>query len=185
VGGLQEPAFETVHGVDASGLAERWQALLGRHLGRHSGAIPGRVAPDLAQLLSGLLGQAVLAEGCKPGPRPGSRGISRRAIEDYIEQRLADPCLSLRRIAQAFGCSVRTLHRSFNKPGVPSLARYLWRRRVEASAALLRATAFSARALTDIALDLGFYSSAHFSTLFREAFGVTPSEYRRGFQRGA
>jgi AraC-like DNA-binding protein len=39
----------------------------------------------------------------------------------------------------------------------------------------------ASRTLTDIALELGFSSPAHFSTLFREAFEMTPSEYRRNF----
>jgi AraC-like DNA-binding protein len=77
---------------------------------------------------------------------------------------------------------VRTLHRAFKRPGVPSLGRYLWRRRVEVGAEVLRAPGAASRTLTEIALDLGFSSSAHFSTLFREAFGVTPSEYRRRTQ---
>jgi len=143
-------------------------------------SIPVHLAAGLAQMLSRLVAQALVMH-----PRPiearADGAITVRAIEEYIERRLSDPCLSLGHIAQAFGCSVRTLHRAFSRSGKPSLGRYVWRKRVEAGAALLRAPAMASRTLTDIALELGFSSSAHFSTLFREAFDMTPSEYRRSF----
>jgi AraC-like DNA-binding protein len=147
-----------------------------------AGVIPAGLATCIAELLSGLLAQSLAAQALTCEAPHGVGGIRTHAIEEYIEHRLADPCLSLRRIAQAFGCSVRTLHRAFKRPGVPSLGRYLWRRRVEVGAEVLRAPGAASRTLTEIALDLGFSSSAHFSTLFREAFGVTPSEYRRRTQ---
>ncbi len=34
--------------------------------------------------------------------------------------------------------------------------------------------------LTELALELGFSSHSHFSARFRQAFGLTPSEFRRG-----
>ena len=34
--------------------------------------------------------------------------------------------------------------------------------------------------LTSVALDAGFSSSAHFSTTFREMFGLEPSRFSRG-----
>ena len=33
--------------------------------------------------------------------------------------------------------------------------------------------------LTDIALDVGFYSSQHFSTTFKKLTGYTPSQFRK------
>jgi AraC-like DNA-binding protein len=145
-----------------------------------AGAIPASLGTCIAQMLSGLLVQAFTAQTLPRAERPSC--ISAQAIQEYIEHRIADPCLSLRNIAQAFGCSVRTLHRTFNRPGAPSLGQYLWRRRIEVSAQILRETGAVSRTLTQIAIDLGFCSSAHFSTLFRKAFGVSPSEYRRHAQ---
>ncbi|MFN3592337.1 MAG: helix-turn-helix transcriptional regulator, partial [Thermaurantiacus sp.] len=37
-----------------------------------------------------------------------------------------------------------------------------------------------ARSITELAFDLGFSSSAHFSTLFRRRFGVAPRDVWRG-----
>jgi AraC-like DNA-binding protein len=148
-----------------------------------AGVIPIGLGTCIAQLLSGLLAQVFSVQALPREERSSS--ISAQAIQEYIEHRLADPCLSLSRISQAFGCSVRTLHRAFNRPGAPSLGSYLWRRRVEVSAEILRAPEAASRTLTQIAIDLGFCSSAHFSTQFRKAFGVTPSEYRRHAQRAS
>jgi AraC-like DNA-binding protein len=148
-----------------------------------AGAIPIGLGISIAQLLSGLLAQAFVAQTLPREERPSC--VSAQAIQEYVEHRIADPCLSLKHIAKAFGCSVRTLHRAFNRPGAPSLGQYLWRRRVEVSAQVLREAGAASCTLTQIAIDLGFCSSAHFSTLFRKVFGVTPSEYRRHAQRAS
>ena len=50
--------------------------------------------------------------------------------------------------------------------------------RRERIAAACRAMADTPRTLTDIALDLGFFDSAHFSKAFRRSAGMTPSLYR-------
>lgn len=52
---------------------------------------------------------------------------------------------------------------------------YLIRLRVEKARSLLTASDMPA---TDIALELGFASSQHFTTMFRKLTGVTPSAYR-------
>jgi len=36
----------------------------------------------------------------------------------------------------------------------------------------------SRRGLTEIALDLGYASHSHFTSAFRNYFGITPSRYR-------
>jgi AraC-like DNA-binding protein len=38
--------------------------------------------------------------------------------------------------------------------------------------------------ITDIALDIGFYSSQHFSTTFKKLTGYTPSEFRKNYLPG-
>lgn len=140
--------------------------------------LPPSLAEDIGHMLSGLLAEALARHRPSKAQSPGA-AMDVQAIEAYVEHYLEDPCLSPRRIAQAFGCSVRTLHRAFSRPGKPSLCRYLWQRRVETCAELLRAPSAASRSLTEIALDRGFSSAAHFSTLFRDVFGITPSEYRR------
>lgn len=133
---------------------------------------------DIALALSRLVAQVLRGGGAR-GPAGGPHGLTRERIEDFIAQHLDDPGLNVAAIATAFGCSVRTLHRAFQRSGDGSLGRHLWRMRVEACAAALRAPDAAALSLTDLALRWGFASPTHFSGLFRETYGETPSDYRR------
>jgi AraC-like DNA-binding protein len=98
------------------------------------------------------------------------------------------------------------MDRSFDKPlDVPALARvaltsdahfirtfkatfgetphrYLQRRRLERSMALLRETG---RPVTEICLDVGFSSLGSFSRTFSRVVGMSPSAYREAWRVGA
>lgn len=133
---------------------------------------------DVANTLARLLDQVLRFTGNSNHKRTLSR-LTRKCIEDYIERNLSDPGLTVASIAAAFGCSVRTLHRAFGQSDGESLARHLWRMRVQACAAALRAHDAEVRSLTELALCWGFVNPTHFSSLFREIHGKSPSEYRR------
>jgi AraC-like DNA-binding protein len=60
-----------------------------------------------------------------------------------------------------------------------SVSRWIRTRRLERCRADLRNPALSDLTVTSIALRRGFTDPAHFSRLFRAAFGTTPSQYRR------
>lgn len=134
---------------------------------------------DVAQMLSRLLGGVLSGSEPAAAVSPATASITRASIEAFIARRLEDPELNLARIADAYSCSVRTLHRAFAREGAESLERYLWHQRVLACARALRDDSTVVTTLTDLALRYGFKSSAHFSGLFRDAFGVSPSVYRR------
>jgi AraC family transcriptional regulator len=55
--------------------------------------------------------------------------------------------------------------------------RYVQKRRIEAASRMLR----SERSIVDIALELGFYSHTHFTRVFREHTGTTPTRLRSTF----
>lgn len=78
-------------------------------------------------------------------------------------------------IAGHVGLSRRQLERLFRRylDTVPS--RYYLRLRLDRAREMVRASDMS---LTDVAAACGFSSGAHFSTTYRNAFGVTPSEDR-------
>jgi len=133
---------------------------------------------DVAQILSRLL--AGILRGSRPSTRDAvCGGLSRERIEDYIGQNLSDPGLSALSLAKAFGCSARTLHRAFKRSDGETLARHIWRRRIEVCAAALRAPDSASLSLTELAYRWGFASSTHFASLFRESYGESPSGYRR------
>ena len=101
----------------------------------------------------------------------------RDRIRDHIGRHLRDPALSLDHIAQALNCSKRHLHNAFNAED-DTLAHHILRRRLQACMRELQDPAHAQRTITDIAFSWGFSNGAHFSRVFREHTGVSPSDFR-------
>jgi AraC family transcriptional regulator, positive regulator of tynA and feaB len=102
----------------------------------------------------------------------------RTRIMGYIEAHLRDPQLSPTAVAQACKITARYLHHLFTAES-ETVTQYIQRRRLEECARALIAAPLRARLVTEIAFDYGFNSLTHFGRVFRNQFGLTPSEYRR------
>ncbi|MGH2883080.1 MAG: helix-turn-helix domain-containing protein, partial [Solirubrobacteraceae bacterium] len=116
-----------------------------------------------------------------PTTRAAAREAMRAEIRRYVRNHLQDPELGPASIARAYSISVRALHALFED--------------VDASVAGLVRSERLARCLedlqrpnggsvTDIAFRWGFCDAAHFSRVFKRAFGLTPSDVRHGARRG-
>jgi AraC-like DNA-binding protein len=105
----------------------------------------------------------------------------RAALQDriraHVAHHLRDPALSIERIAQALNCSKRHLHNAFADED-DTLAGYILRQRLQACMRDLRQGHPEPRAITDIALSWGFSNLSHFSRVFREHAGCSPSAFR-------
>jgi AraC-like DNA-binding protein len=101
----------------------------------------------------------------------------RDRIRDHIGRHLRDPALTLDHIAQALNCSKRHLHNAFSAED-DTLAHYILRRRLQACMRDLQAASNAQRTITDIAFSWGFNNGAHFSRVFREHTGLSPSDFR-------
>jgi AraC-like DNA-binding protein len=99
-------------------------------------------------------------------------------VHAFIEQRLADPALSPATIAGAHHVSVRYLYKLFEGRH-RGVAGWIRERRLERSRRDLLDPALAARPVSAIAARWGLVDPAHFSRLFRAAYGVPPLEYRR------
>jgi AraC family transcriptional activator of tynA and feaB len=111
--------------------------------------------------------------------RTSSLSVARRErVRTYIEAHLHDPKLTPTRVAQVLGMSTRYVHHVFSEGG-ETLARYILRRRLEECARALDDVAQRGQTATEIAFRHGFNDASHFGRVFRERFGLTPSEYRR------
>ena len=99
-------------------------------------------------------------------------------IVSYIEAHLREPNLSPGRIAQACRITARYLHHLFTSEA-ETVTQYIQRRRLEECARALIAAPVRGRLVTEIAFDYGFNSLTHFGRVFRNQYGLTPSEYRR------
>ena len=99
-----------------------------------------------------------------------------RRVIDYVESHLvgdiplavlaAEACVSERHFCTMFG---RTMGRPPH--------RYVIERRLERAKLLLRTN--RSMTITEVAMNVGFKSSAHFATMFRKVVGMTPTSFRR------
>jgi AraC-like DNA-binding protein len=111
-----------------------------------------------------------------------SRSTRRRAllasVQAFIDRHLADPRLSPSAIAGAHHISLRSLHKLFEEQG-KSVSRWIRERRLERCRRDLLNPALGDVPASSIAFGWGFLDAAHFSRVFREAYGHPPGEYRR------
>jgi AraC-like DNA-binding protein len=101
-----------------------------------------------------------------------------RRMREYIDAHLGDPDLTPDRIAAEHYVSRRYLYKLFAADGV-SVSRWIRERRLERCRRDLANPALGDQSVSAIALRHGFTDPAHFSRLFRAAYGCTPSQYRR------
>jgi AraC family transcriptional regulator len=142
-----------------------------------SGGMSGRLYADhLAHALvlrfRQLAGGTAIPGSLRSGKMPG------RVLQRVLDRMKADFAtnLDLKTIAAESGYSRSHFLRTFRASMGHSPHQWLTRLRVEEAKALLQNASSS---LTDIALQCGFSSHAHFSSMFRQIVGVVPSEYRR------
>ena len=100
------------------------------------------------------------------------------AIEQATERAVGEP-LGVEALAALAGVHPRHLLRTFRRCHGMTVSNYVRQRRLERARA---AVATSAAPLAAIALDAGFADQAHFSRVFRQAFGETPGQYARSLR---
>lgn len=114
--------------------------------------------------------------------RRGQQGATLTRVIAYIETTFRDPALTPSTLADALKLSPRYLGKLFATAGTTP-GRYIWGRRLDASAKDLRDLARQQDSVTRIALRNGFIDMTHFARTFRARFGASPRAYR--FNRSA
>jgi AraC family transcriptional regulator len=106
----------------------------------------------------------------------GGLGPARlRRIRELVHAKMEDE-LSLDELAQSVGLSTAHFARMFRKSTGETPHQFVLRQRLERAKAMLRAP--DARVL-DVAVACGFKTQQHFAQVFRELWGVSPTEYRQ------
>jgi AraC family transcriptional regulator len=106
----------------------------------------------------------------------GGLGSARlRRIKELVHAKMEDD-LSLDEMAQSVGLSTAHFARMFRKSTGETPHRFVLRQRLERAKAMLRAR--DARVL-DVAVACGFKTQQHFAQVFRDVWGVSPTEYRK------
>jgi AraC-like DNA-binding protein len=104
---------------------------------------------------------------------PAVRSATLAEMMGYIEQHLFDSKLSVSSLVKTFHTSRSAVYRLFADEG--GVAAYIQRRRLHACYRELTIDPSPSKRIIDIALKWGFNSHSHFSHIFRENYGLTPS----------
>jgi len=101
------------------------------------------------------------------------------AVESYIDANLGDPALGPARIARASFISTRYLHKLFEAEGT-SVCAWIRAARLERCRRDLLDPSLAHQTILSIASRWGLPGAQQFSRLFRNAYGCSPRELRRG-----
>ncbi|MDH0127108.1 helix-turn-helix domain-containing protein [Brucella intermedia GD04153] len=171
---LQNPtSYEGVHLAAGNPLA----ALLGSYLTTLSDQVAGGqedTASATADVTLELLAAAFRANAGKDHATPRKK-LQNRVLQ-YIEARLSDPELTPAAIAKANGISPRYLYLLFETQGA-SVAGWIRQRRLARCRAALE-NQDDDQTVCEIAHSWGFSDAAHFSRLFKSAYGASPMSFK-------
>lgn len=95
-------------------------------------------------------------------------------LMDFMEQNYMDD-LSLEEMASYTGRSLSTFKRDFQKYSELTPQRWIIRRRLEAACELLRTSQLK---VSEVCGKVGFKNLSHFSKIYKERYGMAPTEMR-------
>lgn len=155
-------------------------ALLDGYLGTLARTLPGMPGPARTaarhaalQLVAGAL--TTPAEGnLLPVDTGAAEPALRASMDRWIDRHLLDTQLSLEALAAAHAVSVRTVYRLLGRDGETFRGLVRTRRLDRAREDL----ADSSHSVSFIATRWGFADASHFSRRFKEAYGLSPREFR-------
>lgn len=106
---------------------------------------------------------------------PDDSGVLVQRARAYVRAHYSEP-LSLNEVADILGVNPAYLSSVFKSERGESYSKFLLRLRMEQAALLLQT--YAAGKIGDIALEVGYSSTKHFYSVFKDYFGMTPNEYR-------
>ena len=134
---------------------------------------------DVRYLLTkfaGHLSRTPIEKECQPSDREVRDMERMKAMLSFVEAHYGER-LTLEQIAESAYISETECMRCFRRSVGMSPIRFLNQRRLQHAAGQIRATE---RRISEIAGCCGFLDMSYFTRVFRQMYGVTPTEYRRG-----
>jgi len=135
----------------------------------------GSAARALIELIATAFNGADFAE--RDAPEVAARAIALKA-QAHVKANLSSHALSPDDVAAALGISRSALYRLFKESG--GVALYIREQRLRRCFADLVSRRGARMQVAEIAWRAGFADPAHFSRLFKERFGCTPTDARAG-----
>lgn len=146
-----------------------------------TGVADGEIARDdanaaerVVDLVRGLYSQRIERDAASRSRSTTELLLSAKCV---IEAKLSDPRLGPDEVARACFISKRYLHKLFESEGL-SVCDWIRAARLDRCRRDLQDPTLAAETILSIASRWGLPSSAHFSRLFRAAYGCSPREYR-------
>ncbi|GAA4368196.1 helix-turn-helix domain-containing protein [Paeniglutamicibacter cryotolerans] len=150
-------------------------AQLGEMLPELDGPIGHRLAMNLIDLLATVLADEVSS---RPARANAEQSRQLRRIQQFIDGQLANPMLTPGLIASAHFMSTRSLHKAFGETG-STVATWIREHRLERCRRDLLDPLQAEAPVGTIGTRWGLPDAAHFSRIFRAAYGESPVSYRR------
>ncbi|MFI1918058.1 helix-turn-helix domain-containing protein [Nocardia sp. NPDC020380] len=133
-----------------------------------------RLADTIVNLVATVYADQL--DGGTPGHAAGRKPLMSKVVS-YIERHLDEAELTPKRIADENHISTRYLHKLFHEESA-TVTSWIRTRRLEHCRRELRDPARRDRSIGVIAAHWGFADPANFSRVFRNAYGISPREYR-------
>ncbi|MFG2004225.1 helix-turn-helix transcriptional regulator [Spirillospora sp. NPDC048911] len=149
---------------------------LARHMDELSPADTARLSTLTLDVLTMALANGLEVQSAVP-PHAKQRPLMTQ-IYAFIRDNLGDAQLTPGTIAAAHHISLRYLHKLFHAEG-QTVGGWIRERRLEQCRRDLAEPLLASRPINAIAARWGFANPAHFSQAFRNAYGLSPSQYRR------
>lgn len=102
-----------------------------------------------------------------------------KTVKDYIYEHLHETIV-IEEMAKKLGFHPAYLSRLFRQVEGVTLKQYITTERIERARNMLRFSDYSA---TEISRYLGFSSQSHFAEIFKKEVRMTPTEYRKSYQK--
>jgi len=176
---LDSVAGETVRGGEGLGaLVSDFLIAIAAEAESQGPHLVDRITRSAADLLVVLVMELLRTRTQQDAPtatNAGSGMLSR--IRTHIEEHLMDPDLSPESIARAHHISVRYLHKLFQNDGT-TVSQWVRQRRLDSCRRDLSRAPNRRITVAAVAQRWGFSSPSHFSRTFRDAYGMSPSEWQ-------
>ena len=102
------------------------------------------------------------------------------SIEQYVQQNMSRGQINLEEMASAMGMSMRPFFQKVNELTGKTPAEIVRDLRLKNACVLLQRTNIN---MTELASNIGFATGDSFINLFKEKFGISPTEYRQKYRR--